>query len=537
MVGDNDKDAKGAAAEIEHADERQVPTEKDAAKLLHGAKLATDAEHTLTTREAFHVYKKAVFWSVIVSMGIIMDSYDSQLMGNFYALSEFQHQFGQQLPDGSWQITATWQEKLSMCGLVGSIIGCWANSYFSPKFGCKRVLLLAYLAMNCLIFLLFFAPNIQALLAGSLLYNIPIGIFTVLAVGYASELCPVVLRGYLEVYVLLSWATGQLIAFAVIRGLANNTTQWAWRIPYAIQWFWPCIFMCVMLWGPESPWWLVRVGRVEDARRTLATRLMAPSDKITPDDTLAMIIRTVEYEREVAAGTRFIDMFRRQHLRRTEVVFGCWSIQSMTGWVVTSYFSYFYEQAGLPSIKAFDMEVGQGALGFVCGCVAFFISGAVSRRAHMLCGMVLCCVLMFLIAILASVRQDTGLSYGESVLALVWWGVFQLTVAPATYVIIGETSALSVRQKTIGSGRILYNVLGLINSLIGPKMLNPGADNWKGRSAYLPAILTVFWTVWVYFRLPECKGRTFEELDHMFERGVPARQFKGYECDLYAGVE
>ena len=68
-------------------------------------------------------------------------------------------------------------------------------------------------------------------------------------------------------------------------------------------------------------------------------------------------------------------------------------------------------------------------------------------------------------------------------------------------------------------------------------MLNPSARNWKGKSAFLPALLNFFLNFWVFFRVPECKGRTYEELDVMFARGVPARQFKSYEFDLYADVE
>lgn len=303
----------------EQGDRTNMSAEKNAIKLLQQSNVATEVEHSLTTREALKVYKKAVFWSVIVSMGIIMDSYDSQLMGNFYALPEFQKQFGKALKNGQYQVTTNWQMKLSMSGSVGNIIGVWANSYFCEKFGCKRVLLVSYLFMDALIFLLFFAPNIQALLAGSLLYNIPIGVFTTLAVGYASELCPVVLRGYLEVYVLMSWATGQLIAWGIVRGFVNNNTQWAWRIPYAIQWIWPVLFFGVMLFGPDSPWWLIRKGRIEEARETLGKQLMSASDIISPDEVLSMMIRTVEVEREITAGTRFVDIFNRKNLRRTEV--------------------------------------------------------------------------------------------------------------------------------------------------------------------------------------------------------------------------
>jgi len=292
-----------------------------------------------------------------------------------------------------------------------------------------------------------------------------------------------------------------------------------------------------MIWGPDSPYWLIRKGRIDEARKTVRTRLMSPTEEVDPDAVLSMMVRTVEVEREITSGTRFVDIFSRKHLRRTEVVIGCWAVQSMTGWVVTSYFAYFYEQAGLPSVKAFDMEVGQGGLGFICACCAFWLSKKLARRTHMMVGMVIMTTIMFLIAILSCVRQDTGLGYAESVLAMVWWGVFQLTVAPATYEIIGETSALSVRQKTIGVGRIVYNILGIVSSLITPVMLNPGARNWKGKSAFLPALLNFFLNFWVFFRVPECKGRTYEELDAMFARGVPTREFKKYEFDLYADVD
>lgn len=37
--------------------------------------------------------------------------------------------------------------------------------------------------------------------------------------------------------------------------------------------------------------------------------------------------------------------------------------------------------------------------------------------------------------------------------------------------------------------------------------------------------------MWAYFRLPEMKGRSFRELDILFERGVPARKFKDTEVE------
>lgn len=107
---------------VEHAENVALPTEKDHAQLLHQSKIATQSEHQITSWKALKVYKKAVFWSIIVSMGIIMDSYDGQLLGNFYALPEFQKQFGKQIGVGKYSVTTHWQEVLSMCGYVGEQI-------------------------------------------------------------------------------------------------------------------------------------------------------------------------------------------------------------------------------------------------------------------------------------------------------------------------------------------------------------------------------------------------------------------------------
>lgn len=42
--------------------------------------------------------------------------------------------------------------------------------------------------------------------------------------------------------------------------------------------------------------------------------------------------------------------------------------------------------------------------------------------------------------------------------------------------------------------------------------------------------------MWAYFRLPEAKDRTYEEMDLLFTRGVSARQFSKYKIDAYAGA-
>lgn len=60
--------------------------------------------------------------------------------------------------------------------------------------------------------------------------------------------------------------------------------------------------------------------------------------------------------------------------------------------------------------------------------------------------------------------------------------------------------------------------------------INPDQGNLRGKMGYVFGGLATISLVWSYFRLPEFKGRTYEDLDIMFARGVKARDFKGYDA-------
>lgn len=56
------------------------------------------------------------------------------------------------------------------------------------------------------------------------------------ACTYASDVCPTQLRAYLTTYVNLCWVIGQIIASGVLKGLVEREDDWAFRIPFALQW-------------------------------------------------------------------------------------------------------------------------------------------------------------------------------------------------------------------------------------------------------------------------------------------------------------
>lgn len=132
-----------------------------------------------------------------------------------------------------------WQAGLSNGAYAGEILGLFINGWASERFG-YRYTIMACLVLICAWTAIFFtAPDVQALLAAEILSGIPWGVFQTLTISYASEVCPVALRGYLTTYVNFCWGLGQLIGIGVIKGMLDREGKWAYKIPYGLQWMWP----------------------------------------------------------------------------------------------------------------------------------------------------------------------------------------------------------------------------------------------------------------------------------------------------------
>ena len=143
---------------------------------------------------------------------------------------------------------------------------------------------------------------------------------------------PVPLRCYLTTYVNLCWVLGQLIASGVLRGLLETSTEWGYRVPFALQWMWPVPLIIGCIFAPESPWWCVRQNNIRAARRNLQRLTsVGRNPDFDLDNTIAMMVHTNEVEKEISAGMSYLDCFRRVDLRRTEIACIVWAIQNLSG--------------------------------------------------------------------------------------------------------------------------------------------------------------------------------------------------------------
>lgn len=97
------------------------------------AKQAADQEHAQTLWQALHENHKAVLWSMAISLSVVMEGYDTILMGNFFGYPEFQKKYGQYYGEKiGYQLSGPWQTGLSMASTVGCIFGMENPGHRSP---------------------------------------------------------------------------------------------------------------------------------------------------------------------------------------------------------------------------------------------------------------------------------------------------------------------------------------------------------------------------------------------------------------------
>lgn len=336
--------------------------------------------------------------------------------------------------------------------------------------------------------------------------------------------------------------------------MVGRTDQWAYRLPFAIQWVWPIPLFVGVWFAPESPWWLVRKGRLDEAKKSLE-RLTSKNRETNfdADDTVAMMVHTTALENQITAGASYWDCFKGIDLRRTEIVCMCWAIQNMSGNSFSGYSTYFLEQAGLDSSKALSFALGQ----YTINCVGvfgawFLMARGIGRRKLYLFGLCGLFTMLLILGFLGLVpqSQNNAASLAAGSIMLIWAACYQLSVGTVCYSLVAEMSTRRLQIKTIVLGRACYNIIGIITSVLTPYMLNPvssaypqcpkgmltssqGEWNWSLYTGFFWAAFCLLCIVYTYFRIPEPQGRTYAEMDLLFKRGVSARKFASTKVDVF----
>ncbi|TVY81109.1 General alpha-glucoside permease [Lachnellula suecica] len=522
------------------SDAKDVPVSRTEISSAHSVQLST---WQLALK-----YKTAVFWSAFIGLASINWGMDTLLSNGVIAVPSFQRDFGYDF-HGKYIISASWQIAFNTASSIGGFFGAIGAGYLASKLGNKRALAIACIISIGGVFIQMFARSSGLLMAGKvhpttslsylthadhtkLINGLSLGAFLTISSSYSAEACPTSIRGFTLSGVQLSISIGQLAANLILKGTGTLSNATAYRLPFALQFFFPAILLIGLPFCPESPWHLARTH--QDA---LALTTLARLGYSSPANELAEMSKTFKQEEARSSSTSYFDCFRGSDLRRTEVAMGIFSVAQLTGVVFAiGYSSYFFQLAGLSASDSFSLSVGVSVLGLVGVLCSWFIVNRAGRRSSSFVGTAVLTGLLFLIGVLDVVNGGKGAVYGQVTCVILFAFVYLLTIGPMGWTLFAEVSSARLRSRTVGLGIVVQNSFGVLMNIVVPLLINPDAADLGGKIGFIFGGTALVSVLWVYLRVPETAGRSFEELDWLFESGVPARRFKGYDVPLFPAV-
>ena len=388
----------------------------------------------------------------------------------------------------------------------GAILWGWAGDHI----GRRTVFIWSAVTISLATGVMVFTPGPEALIPGWLFlvfFRIFVGvgnagIFTI-DLPLVQEFIPAYKRGWVSALVTTLLPGGGMLAGLVSAWLLPLI---GWRYLFLVGLSPLVLVFMIRYWVPESPRWLMRVGRHEEARKSLAWALMIDPREINLPQTV-----------EPGQKTRWIELFRYPKL----LAAGCMTGLTQTGgaslglWGATLLVIVLNTS---PAHAAFLMTfVGlSGILG------RFFITALIEPLGRRGAG-TLCCGMTALLMVMQGYLYDAYIGTWSLFYVLF---IVQTFFGSAIYTVVGPymSEIWPARLRSSGMG-LSYGVGNLGGKVLGPAglaLIMGAGDIIKPAAPNLVMLGPAFiyfasWLIlgiigfWVFG--PETKGRTFEEMD------------------------
>lgn len=374
-----------------------------------------------------------------------------------------------------------------------------------------------------------FAATTNALFfGGKLLNGVAIGLIVTIMISYISDIAPLRLRGFFTCFIGVAYGVGPLVAFIVVNYTGQKESRWAYRTVFCCQFGFAAVATAFLPFMPESPWWLASKGRTEQTVKALRRLGNSPEQA---ERKVALIQLTLEEIRQETEGVTYAECFRKSNLRRTIISIMPMCIQSFSGIAfVAGYFTYYLQLAGYSTDMSFRIQIAQPVLSIVGNLMAAVVINYVGGRNLTFYGLGILTVFLLITGGLG-LGTATPVVQGTVAFILIfsWW--YNVTIGSTAFGLLSETSTSRLRVKTIAIGYAVSQSINVMWQFVIPFLFNPDKANLGAKIAFIFGGLCFFSLIYLWYYQPETTGRSYQELDEMFAKGVPAREFKKYRTE------
>ncbi|KAK1727034.1 maltose permease [Colletotrichum acutatum] len=474
--------------------------------------------------------KRVLAWCLLIFILPINFGYELALVGNILAIPAFLDRFGTTTTSGIKEIPAHDQQILNASTTVGIVLAAYCTGFISDIIGRRMVVICGCILCIAGIIVQGFSNSILMLFGGKLISTVGYGLGHALGPVYVAEIAPNSLRGVCLILINTMIVIGQWSCALVGYGGSFIRSDWGWRLPVLAQLAPP--FLMLVLGGillPESPSWLLMKGKREEAGKSLR-KFNGPRHNV--EESLAIMEATLGKEKALSqGGASYLDCFRGTNLRRTTIVCVVYLTQQFAGaQLVVGYLSYFFTIAGVGNpIGIAQVCYSIQLLGNIC---SWFLVERVGRRPLIVWGTVAMTALLLVIGGLGVPKSNQSALTAMVALMALWGFISQLSIGAVGYAVGGETASPRLRQKTYSINVMSNTAAACLVTQLMPFLINPSNANLGGKVAFVFFGPSLLCSIYLYFCFPEMKGRSYLELENMFQKRLPTREFKNYRSEI-----
>lgn len=454
-------------------------------------------------------YNMGYVWAIsfVAAMGGLLFGYDWVVIGGAKLFFEKYFRLQSEAQIG-WA---------NSCALLGCLLGSLTSGVLSDRFGRKKLLILSAFLFAISSVLTGWAFSFFAFICWRIVGGVAIGMASNISPMYIAEVAPAHMRGRLvsvnQLTIVIGILAAQIINMKIAQVVPKDATdeliraswngQLGWRWMFTAVAVPSVVFFLSALGVPESPRWLVKIGRGDRARGILA-RIGGTA---YADAEIADVERTLagqDAERRVRPG----DLLHRKVKAVLGIGIALAVLQQWCGInVIFNYAEEIYKNAGYAANDILFNIVITGAINLVFTFVAMGAVDKLGRRGLMLLG----CAGIGLSHLAIGASYLAGLK-GMAVLVFTLCAIasYAMTLAPITWVLISEIFPNQVRGMAVSVAVSALWIACFILTFTFP-ILNKAAG--AGGTFLIYAGICLAGLAFVWLKVPETKGKSLEQIE------------------------
>lgn len=420
-----------------------------------------------------------------------------------------------------WQ--SAWSGATSAGGLVGGVIAGW----LIEKIGRKHSFAIGSVLAGVGIGLQVASHEWTVFMGGRIVNAAGFSIVFLTGPVWIGENARPELRGFFLCLLNGCIVLAQFLLACTAQGTSKIQGKWSYELLIVLQFMWVGIMLLGYPIFPESPYWLLKHGRPEKARKSLQW-VHGRSDQSLIDAEMKRIQVAVNFSEELkrttaAKGPEFLQLFQGSNLKRTLIACLPIAAQQFIGAAfVLGYITYFLSLLNVEDY--FTVSVVLYVVMLLSNLAAFGLTEIAGRRTLLVPGMFALTAIELLLGIMGCISAK-GAIWVILVCIFLWAIIYQITVGAAGFALASEVGSLPLRAATQSIVIVTQLFVGWLIGFISPYMINPDAGNLGAKVGFVFFGFGVPFCILMYFFIPETKGLSYEEMDYLFTTRTNCRHF------------